>query len=371
MLRIAKIIFMAMFIFVFSHTASAQYNRVNTLQFINKTSFIIGEAYDMAYYYNYYSSGYLSKAINNQQYAKWLFNLGNYRKSVIYSNIARRYALHVIYSCDNYWTNYYFPTYYSHYDGNGNHRGYRNNRRNNSPNYNHRDNTGGGSYAPNGTPRRTSNSEYDRYYASVNNSNEINERTFEDWEKAYYSYDERDFVKELPVALDAELTAELEKSPITAYREDKEIVTNVMDDFKGDIDSYKTSHTEEARQIAIARPTDFNVTETETRESAGKQLYPKPEATNAATINSSTSTPSKTISTTSKTTPTTSKATPTTSKTTTSKPTTSTSTSTSTSRTTPKTTTTTSKATPTTSKTTTSNRNTSKSSSTTKTKNIN
>ena len=92
-----------------SLSASAQYSKRNARDFINRTSYIIGEAYDMVYYYGYYSQGNLSKAVNHQNYAKFLYNYGSYRNAIYHSDLARRYALNVIYYSNNYWNNYYRP----------------------------------------------------------------------------------------------------------------------------------------------------------------------------------------------------------------------------------------------------------------------
>ncbi|MBP5413232.1 MAG: hypothetical protein J6Y47_08270, partial [Bacteroidales bacterium] len=77
--------------------ANAYVSRSSARNFLNKTSYIIGEAYDMVYYYNYYTSGYLSKAYNHQNYAKHLYNKGMYRYAIYHSNLSRRYALTIIY----------------------------------------------------------------------------------------------------------------------------------------------------------------------------------------------------------------------------------------------------------------------------------
>ena len=103
------------FLLMTSKQVLAQSQRVAALNFLNKTSYIITEAGDLVYYYNYSTQGYLSKAVNYQSFAKWIYNLGFYNKALQYSNIARQYALKVIYYCDNYWENYYRPYHYSNY----------------------------------------------------------------------------------------------------------------------------------------------------------------------------------------------------------------------------------------------------------------
>ncbi|MDR1793762.1 MAG: hypothetical protein LBR36_10075 [Bacteroidales bacterium] len=272
---------------------SAQINKGNARNFLNKTSFIIGEAYDMVYYYNYYTSGYLAKAVNHQNYAKYLYSRGQYRNSIIYSNIARNYALKVIYDCDNYWNNYYRPTYYNYYGNYHSHsrpsvpQSYGNDKRptpsnaknrpvNNAP----RNSASGGVSAINNNGNVNGNIRSSKYEAGGPETGGAQVKAFDNWSVSYYSDDEMSIVKGMPSTTTTELEKEVERSSnITRVSDDKAVIDKGISDYKSDISTYKSAHAEEAREITISRPQDFGTTPEVTRSTAGKIVVP----TNAAT----------------------------------------------------------------------------------------
>ena len=173
----------------------------------------------MVYYYNYYTSGYLSKAYNHQNYAKHLYNKGMYRYAIYHSNLARRYALTIIYECDNYWDNFYRPYYYRNYSNFYNGRYYRyygsnrpgtryyssspgrpndyghpkgySNAPGNKGSYGHNTNVQGGvnnGSGINATSRFTYSSE-DRG---------LKNKDFESWNKSYYTTEESSLITDMP-----------------------------------------------------------------------------------------------------------------------------------------------------------------------------
>lgn len=92
-------------------SAAKYYSRPNARNTINKTAYIIDQAYEVAAFYNYWSSNYLSKAVYYNDYAQYLFQRRAYRSAINYSLRAREYALIVLDNCDDYWEFFYF-TYY-------------------------------------------------------------------------------------------------------------------------------------------------------------------------------------------------------------------------------------------------------------------
>lgn len=90
---------------------ASRYNRSKARNIISKTAYIIDQAYDVANYYNYWSSSYLSRAVYYNDYAQELYHHRAYRSAIRYSLRAREYALYVIDNCDDYWEFFYY-TYY-------------------------------------------------------------------------------------------------------------------------------------------------------------------------------------------------------------------------------------------------------------------
>ena len=255
-------------------SVSAQYSKKNTRNFLNKTSYVIGEAYDMVYYYGYYSSGYLSKAVNHQNYAKFLYNIGNYRNAISHSDLARRYALRVIYNSTNYWDNYYRPHYYSYYypsHGNNsyNNNNYNNNNRpsQNNTQYGHR----GSSTNVSSTTKSSNNSSAPRVskYATPSSGSNLETMDMATWERNYYSTEERSLIGNASLPSEKELeTAVMSNNNVRRVSNDEEVMKAGIKDFSSDISTYKNANREEAQTIAISRPTDFGTTSEVTRSTA-------------------------------------------------------------------------------------------------------
>jgi len=152
---------------VFSQEANAfRFNKGNTKKIINKTAFIIDEAYEISNYYDYWQGEMLSRAVYYNDYAYRLMQRRNYNKAIHYSLRAREYALRVIDDCDMYWEYYYYNNYgwsrsygrnpyynpnrypNNHYHGNYNsyynryYQGNSNNYGNNNSPYYHSNNSG-------------------------------------------------------------------------------------------------------------------------------------------------------------------------------------------------------------------------------------
>ncbi|MDR0971932.1 MAG: hypothetical protein LBM25_06080 [Bacteroidales bacterium] len=112
-----------------SFTANAYiYNRASARNTINKTSYIIDEALYISNYYNFWTTGYLSRAVYYNDFAQRLYNSRQYRYSIYYSLKARQYALMVIDRCDDYWFGFFYnnPHYNGGYYGNNNYPNHNN-----------------------------------------------------------------------------------------------------------------------------------------------------------------------------------------------------------------------------------------------------
>lgn len=90
---------------------ASRYSRSKARNIISKTAYIIDQAYDVASWYNFWSSSYLSRAVYYNDYAQELYRHRSYRSAIRYSLRAREYALYVIDNCDDYWEFFYY-TYY-------------------------------------------------------------------------------------------------------------------------------------------------------------------------------------------------------------------------------------------------------------------
>lgn len=114
--KIGKLAGLALIVVAFltiSFTADASYygyNRNKARKVINKTAYIIEEAYSIADYYGYWSENNISRAVYYNEYAQEQFSRRNYRRAIHYSLKARDYALRVIDGCDSYWDYYYYET---------------------------------------------------------------------------------------------------------------------------------------------------------------------------------------------------------------------------------------------------------------------
>ena len=89
-------------------TFARRYSRSYTKNVINKTAYIIEQAYDIAYTYDYWTEHNLSKAVYYNDYAYDLYRRKCLSAAVHYSLKARQYALIVIDNCDDYWEYFYF-----------------------------------------------------------------------------------------------------------------------------------------------------------------------------------------------------------------------------------------------------------------------
>lgn len=89
-------------------TFARRYSRSYTKNVINKTAYIIEQAYDIAYTYDFWSEHYLSKAVYYNDYAYDLYRRKCLSAAVHYSLKSRQYALMVIDNCDDYWEYFYF-----------------------------------------------------------------------------------------------------------------------------------------------------------------------------------------------------------------------------------------------------------------------
>jgi hypothetical protein len=78
---------------------------------INKTAYVIDQAYDVVHFYNYWTNTYLSKAVYYNEYAQRKYRNRAYSSAINYSLRAREYALYVLDNCDDYWEFFYY-TYY-------------------------------------------------------------------------------------------------------------------------------------------------------------------------------------------------------------------------------------------------------------------
>ena len=265
-------------------SVSAQFSKRNARDFINKTSYIIGEAYDVVYYYGYYSSGYLSKAVNHQNYAKYLYKYGNYTYAVYHSDLARTYALHVIYYSNNYWDNYYRPYYYSNNYNHGNHNKPPQNNHNQNVNYGHRQSTTNVS----SSTRTTSNTQrVSKYAPSSSSESDLNTVDFNDWNRNYYSTEETSLLRKASMPSEKELETAVENNNnIRRVANDNDVNSNVIKGFSSDIDTYKRSRGEEARTISISRPNDLGTTPEVTRSTANtpatRQTETRPTETRPA-----------------------------------------------------------------------------------------
>ena len=296
------------FLLMTSKQVLAQSQRVAALNFLNKTSYIITEAGDLVYYYNYSTQGYLSKAVNYQSFAKWIYNLGFYNKALQYSNIARQYALKGIYYCDNYWENYYRPYHYSNYryfnngyyydsyrydryycpnqpphHHNANNNRYDNNRYrydNNRPHVmdNHSRNNTSKDHGVNAQTRNIS-----RY--NISKSGALETKDFDTWNKSYYSSDELSMMKNMPSAPTPDMEKELSRATdIQKVNSDIEARQRSSKEFASDVQSYKSIAPQESQNISISRPeqlgTDVKTTRSTTNQKTNITTTPTNRSAN-------------------------------------------------------------------------------------------
>ncbi len=99
------------FLIITNEASAFRYNRSNARRVINKTAFVINEAYEISNFYGYWSGSYLSKAAYYNDYAYRLMQRRNYYSAIHYSLRAREYALRVIDNCEYYWDYYYYTSF--------------------------------------------------------------------------------------------------------------------------------------------------------------------------------------------------------------------------------------------------------------------
>ncbi len=290
--------------------AKASVGRSAARNFINKTSYIISEAYEIVSYYNYYSTGYLAKSINHQQYAKYLFDRGFYSYAVYHSNLARKYSLQIIYSCNDYWNNYYnyyrygfdyrkyhfagrpIPPrpssnsgynphpYNYHGNGHGNYHGQPSGKpaggdRGNSGNYGTRQSNSGIN-----ANNKYSNS---KYYSTANG---VETKDFDTWNNNYYTEDEKMLIVDMPT--ENTLTAELNKNASVSMKlsSDKDAVNKGIKTFNDDVVSYKSEKATEAQSISITSPKELSTApnRSSVRSTTNTTINSEPKASTSSTV---------------------------------------------------------------------------------------
>ena len=310
--------------------AKASVGRTAARNFINKTSYIISEAYEIVSYYNYYSTGYLAKSINHQQYAKYLFDRGFYSYAVYHSNLARKYSLQIIYSCNDYWNNYYnyyrygfdyrkyhfagrpipprpssnsgynpHPYNYHgnghgnyHGNGHGNYHGQPSGKpaggdRGNSGNYGTRQSNSGIN-----ANNKYSNS---KYYSTANG---VETKDFDTWNNNYYTEDEKMLIVDMPT--ENTLAAELNKNANVSMKlsSDKDAVNKGIKTFNDDVVSYKSEKATEAQAISITSPKELSTApnRSSARSTTNTTINSEPKASTSSTVTRPTSTTTTTSS---------------------------------------------------------------------------
>lgn len=302
--------------------AKASVGRSAARNFINKTSYIISEAYEIVSYYNYYSTGYLAKSINHQQYAKYLYDRGFYSYAVYHSNLARKYSLQIIYSCNDYWNNYYnyyrygfdyrkyhfagrpIPPrpssnsgynphpYNYHGNGHGNYHGQPSGKpaggdRGNSGNYGTRQSNSGIN-----ANNKYSNS---KYYSTANG---VETKDFDTWNDSYYTADEKMLIVDMPA--ENKLTAELSKNASVSMKlsSDKDAVNRGIKTFSEDVTSYKNEKANEAETIAITSPKELSTAanRSSVRNANSSTVNSEPKAASTSTVTRPTTTTTTTSS---------------------------------------------------------------------------
>lgn len=290
--------------------AKASVGRTAARNFINKTSYIISQAYEIVSYYNYYSTGYLAKSINHQQYAKYLYDRGFYSYAVYHSNLARKYSLQIIYSCNDYWNNYYnyyrygfdyrkyhfagrpIPPrpssnsgynphpYNYHGNGHGNYHGQPSGKpaggdRGNSGNYGTRQSNSGIN-----ANNKYSNS---KYYSTANG---VETKDFDTWNNNYYTEDEKMLIVDMPT--ENTLAAELNKNANVSMKlsSDKDAVNKGIKTFNDDVVSYKSEKATEAQVISITSPKELSTApnRSSVRSTTNTTINSEPKASTSSTV---------------------------------------------------------------------------------------
>ena len=109
--QIITALLVIVFCVIATSAQASMYSRRQARKTIEQTSYIINQAYEIAYYYSYWQTNKVSRALHYNNYAQDLYFYRNYRASIRYSLLARQYALDVIDQCDDYWEFFYY-TYF-------------------------------------------------------------------------------------------------------------------------------------------------------------------------------------------------------------------------------------------------------------------
>ncbi|MDR2652858.1 MAG: hypothetical protein LBC68_11210 [Prevotellaceae bacterium] len=97
---------------ILTNSVNAQ-TRSYTLGVLQKTDYIIDEAYDIVDYFYFNDGEFIAKSVHFQDYAYYLYDLKRYTQALQYSLMARSYAINAIEICDDYWQ-YYDYHYYGY-----------------------------------------------------------------------------------------------------------------------------------------------------------------------------------------------------------------------------------------------------------------
>lgn len=262
------------FLTVSLNVSAYPYNRYNASNVINKTAYIIDEAYSVADYYGYWTGSNLSRAVYYNDYAQRQFSRRNYRIAIFYSLRAREYALMVIDGCDEYWDYYYYNNYGwsrtygynpyytgSHGHNYGNYNNYYNNNYNNyhnngnNPNYNanrpdnYNDGRGGNGRSDAFDPNKPNNNATQTgHFTNGSSSKNLNTSN-------YFDKDEIGLLKELPA--ETSMENDFKKDNKDVNFDDKNIRNNttLITQNRTKAQNFKKSTPETSRKnIHIAAP---------------------------------------------------------------------------------------------------------------------
>ena len=264
------------FLTVSLNVSAYPYNRYNASNVINKTAYIIDEAYSVADYYGYWTGSNLSRAVYYNDYAQKQYSRRNYRRAVYYSLRAREYALMVIDGCDEYWDYYYYNNYgwsrtygYNPYytgSNHGHHYGNYNNYYNNNYNNYHNNHANNSNYNANRPDNyndgRGSNGRTDAFDPNKTNNNGTQTGHFTNGSSTknlntsnYFDKDEIGLLKELPAETSMENDFKKENKDVKF--DDKSVRNNtvLINQNRTKAQSFKKSTPETSRKnIQIVAP---------------------------------------------------------------------------------------------------------------------
>lgn len=264
------------FLTVSLNLSAYPYNRYNASNVINKTAYIIDEAYSVADYYDYWTGSNLSRAVYYNDYAQSQFSHRNYRTAIYYSLRAREYALMVIDECDEYWDYYYYNNYgwsrtygYNPYytgSNNGNYYGNYNNYYNNNYNNYHNNHGNNSNYNANRPDNyndgRGSNGRSDAFDPNKPNNNGTQTGHFTNGNSTknlntsnYFDKNEIGLLKELPA--ETSMENDFKKDNKDVKFDDKSVRNNtvLINQNRTKAQSFKKSTPETSRKnIQIEAP---------------------------------------------------------------------------------------------------------------------